>query len=178
VGTPNSTPTASAPAQYDIADHDLPKNDPRRLIDVLLFELGDDGSAHPGPLTYLQRWAMEKRRRFGPALSARLIEMHKVVRSALQDAPPPKLPEADSPGLKIWAQAHIEVVRRALASLEDEGLSPADRARTLQFLQFKIENLETDPEIRAELSALLLAKTPPEVGFGPATNPAAERDGS
>jgi hypothetical protein len=52
-------------------------------VDSLLYELGDDGSAHPGPLLAIQRWAADRRKWFGPTLAARLIEMHKAVKDAL-----------------------------------------------------------------------------------------------
>ena len=91
------------PDHYDITEYDIARNDPRRRVDELLFDLGDDGSDHPGPLTGNQRWAAEKRRRFGTLLSARLIKMRQVVRNALEAGPSREPPPADPSIQARWA---------------------------------------------------------------------------
>jgi hypothetical protein len=153
-------------------------NSPEGRVDVLLYELGDDGSAHPGPLLAQQRWAAEIRRHLGPMLRERLIEMHHTVKAARQAMPPQERPPVDPEISRQWGAAFADVqaqfeddgikgaiadIRRKIAALADQ--SPDDQAATRRFLGFMLKALKIDPKTRAELSSLL-AQTEPEAGPG------------
>ena len=93
--------------------HVVHDRSPEGRVDALLYDLGDDGSDHPGPLSARQRWAAERRRRFGTALGSRLIEMRRTVREAAETMPPREPPQADPEHLAMWdaafAQAHARI---------------------------------------------------------------------
>jgi predicted transcriptional regulator len=84
------------------SDGTTAESGPDARIDALLWDLGDTGEDHPGPLTARQRWAAEKRRRLGEALSARLTAMREAVREGMPDR---AVPEGDPEQLKAWDRA-------------------------------------------------------------------------
>lgn len=91
--------------------HFIDDKSPEGQIDRLLLELGDDGSAHPGALTHLQRWAAERRRRLGD-LGPLLIDMHRVVKQTRQAMPPGDPPKADPEKVASWGQAFDAAAER------------------------------------------------------------------
>lgn len=85
-------------------DGRIEEHGPAARVDSMLWDLGDDGSAHPGPLSTSQRWAEEQRRRFGRTLSGRLIAMHGAVKKALRSRPP-RDPEPNPEIQALWDRA-------------------------------------------------------------------------
>jgi hypothetical protein len=93
-------------------------------IDELLFDLGNDGSDHPGSLAHVHRWSEEIRRRLG-GLGPLLIEMRRAVREHLESMPPSKPPEADPQLVATWTP---RLEREQAATLEDRARQ-AEEAR-------------------------------------------------
>jgi hypothetical protein len=85
------------------------QHSPEHRADALLYDLGDDGSIHAGPPA---ERAAEMRQRLGRTLDARLVEMRRKDRAALQAGPPRELPQADPAIAESWNRALEKANRR------------------------------------------------------------------
>jgi hypothetical protein len=77
--------------------------------DALLWDLGDDGSVHPGPSA---ERAADMRQRLGRTLDARLVEMRRRDLAALQAGPARELPQADPEIAASWDRVLEDVQTR------------------------------------------------------------------
>src|SRR5207249_2834440 len=75
---------------------------PEQRADALLWALGDDGSVHPSPSA---ERAAEMRQQLGRTLDARLVEMRRKDRAALEAGPPRELPQPDPKIAASWDRA-------------------------------------------------------------------------
>jgi hypothetical protein len=81
-------------------------------VDRVLFDVGNDGSGHPGPLGYAHVWAAEVRRRLG-SLGPLLVEMRRTVREVQETMPPTERPAPDPAKVDSWTKAFDRAAARA-----------------------------------------------------------------
>jgi hypothetical protein len=93
-------------------------------VDELLWDLGNDGSEHRGPLTYVHHWSAQCRRRLGP-LGPLLIEMRRGVREHLESMPAREQPQPNPEHDEGWDRARERAAARraeeARRREEDKG---------------------------------------------------------
>jgi hypothetical protein len=95
-------------------------------VDRLLYDFGDDGTQHPrSPVGAHQRWAEEKRKRFGPAVGPRLIRIRGALRKALEEGPGREMPEPDPASAAIW-EPEIARIDERVETPEGDGPAEAE----------------------------------------------------
>jgi hypothetical protein len=92
------------------------QHSPEHRADALLYDLGDDGSIHAGPSA---ERAAEMRQRLGRTLDARLVEMRRKDRAALQAGPARELPRAEPAMVESWA-GHLERAKTSNSRNDDQ----------------------------------------------------------
>jgi hypothetical protein len=96
-------------------------------VDELLWDLGNDGTEHRGPLTHVHHWSAQIRRRLGP-LGPLLIKMRRAVREHLESMPPSEPAQPKPEHVEIWdkplAAEHV-----ATAEHRSRGAEAAGEAR-------------------------------------------------
>jgi hypothetical protein len=104
-------------------------------VDTLLWDLGNDGRDHPGPLMHVHRWSAQIRRRLGD-IGPLLVKMRRTVREHQQGLRPIER-QLDDPGAEVapgLTRAEVDAMwqaslAKARVSLAEQLARQAEAAR-------------------------------------------------